>query len=334
MPDRFISLTEGVAMIVTDLHGDRDAFTRYVRRFRELYQLGEVQRLVFLGDLIHGYGSPDSDSSLSMVLEVIALRQEYGPDKVIMLLGNHELPHIYGISLSKGDIEFTPRFEHALGGYRAKVLAFFDSLPFAIRTEAGVLLTHAGPALSIIGQAGILQRYDHQTILQDAENVLAQADDLAPLYQQYSAVYGEPYDEDAAHYLAIQGPGDPRYHHLLRAFLIAQQNKTFEVLWEALITQNEIGVPEFHYVQGCQRFLEAFSVGAPVTQRVIISGHMITPMGGFALVNRYHLRLSSATHARPREAGLYLLLDCARPARSVNDLLGGLGSVFREDEEE
>ncbi|MBI5958109.1 MAG: metallophosphoesterase, partial [Chloroflexi bacterium] len=247
MPDRFINITEGVAMIVTDLHGDRDAFNRYVRRFRALYESGEAQRLIFLGDLIHGYGSPSNDSSLTMTLEVMALRQEFGPDTVLMLLGNHEMPHIYGISLSKGDIEFTSRFEHALGAHRDSVVAFFDSLPFAIRTAAGVLLTHAGPALDIIAQVPLLQRYDHQAILQDADKVLAQTNDLAPLYQQYSAVYGAPYHEDAEYYLAVQGPNDPRYPHLLRAFLISQQNKTFEVLWDALITQNEIGHPEFHY---------------------------------------------------------------------------------------
>jgi len=76
MPERFIDLTDGVAMIVSDLHGDRDAFDRYVARFRELYDSGDAQRLIFLGDLIHGYGPPYQDQSLSILLDVMALRQQ------------------------------------------------------------------------------------------------------------------------------------------------------------------------------------------------------------------------------------------------------------------
>src|SRR5512147_2137774 len=142
MPDRFLDLSEGSAMIVTDLHGDREAFNRYVNRFRTLYQSGDAQRLIFLGDLIHSYGPPQTDGSLSMILDVMALQRELGEDRVIMLLGNHEMPHIYGITLSKGELEFTPRFEQMLGDHREKVLAFFDRLPFAIRTAAGVMLIH------------------------------------------------------------------------------------------------------------------------------------------------------------------------------------------------
>ena len=140
MPERFLNLTEGTVMLVTDLHGDRDAFHRYVHRFHKLYQSGEAQRLIFLGDVIHGYGSEQTDGSLSMILNVIKLQQELGPDTVMMLLGNHEMPHIYGISLAKGEIEFTPRFEHVLGDHRRAVLAFLRSLPFYIRTAAGVML--------------------------------------------------------------------------------------------------------------------------------------------------------------------------------------------------
>lgn len=318
-------------MVITDLHGDRDAFNRYVNRFRTLYQSGDVQRLIFLGDLVHSYGPPQTDSSLNMILDIIAMQRDLGEDRVITLLGNHELPHIYGVSLSKGEIEFTPRFEQMLGDHREKVLAFFERLPFVVRTAAGVMLTHAGPEFTVIEQVESLRLFDHQAILRDAEKVLAQADDLTPLYRQYSAIYGVPYEEDAEHYLGVKGQNDPRYPHLLRAFTISRQSQPFKLLWDMLCTQNEAGLTELGYVQTCQHFLAAFSAGAPVPQRVIVSGHIITPMGGYTLVNRFHLRLSSATHARPREAGRYLLLDCAKPVRGANELLGSLGSVFEGD---
>lgn len=318
-------------MLVTDLHGDRDAFNRYIARFRALHATGEVQRLILLGDLIHSYGPPQTDGSLNMVLSVIRLQEEFGPDTVIMLLGNHEMPHIYGVSLMKGELEFTPRFEHSLGDHRPRVLAFLDRLPFYVRTAAGVMLAHAGPAHNAIDYVDDLRHFDHAAILDEADNVLRQSDDLTPLYRQYGALYGAPYEEEVGYYLAVRGPSDPRYPHLLRAFMISQQNRQFQMLWDALFTVNEIGLTEWVYLQTCQRFLAAFSADAPAEQRVIISGHMATPLGGHMLVNRCHFRLSSATHACPREAGRYLLLDCARPVRSANELINNLGSVFEDD---
>lgn len=317
-------------MIVTDLHGDREAFDRYVRRFRELYEAGDAQRLILLGDLIHGYGPPEQDGSLRMVLDLMALQAEYGADTVIMLLGNHEMSHIYGVSLFKGDLAFTPRFEHSLGQHRARIIDFFERLPFLVRTGAGVLLGHAGPAVEVIGHVDALRTFDHRAILDRADKVLAQADDLDLLYRHYGQVHNVRYDEAAREMLAVSGPDDPRYTHLLRAFIVAQQDCDFARLWDALFTQNESGMSALVYGEVTQEFLRAWSAGAPVPQRVMVSGHIVTPAGGQELVNRQHLRLSSATHARPREAGAYLLLDCAHPVRSALDLADGLGSVFHE----
>lgn len=328
MPDRFLDLTSGAAMIVTDLHGDREAFHRYISRFSTHLEAGEAQRLILLGDLIHSYGPAHSDASVLMVQETMALQAELGADRVIMVLGNHELPHLYGMPLSKGEIEFTPRFEHALGDHRQAVLAFFDGLPLAIRTAAGVLLTHAGPALNVAGQVDVLRHYDHQAVRQQGDRLVAEAGDVAVMLRRYQLAYGKPYDDDAAHYLAVTGPQDPRYLDLLRSDLIARHCGPFRVLWNALLTQNEVGLTEMVYVQGCRALLAEYSSGAPAEQRVMVSGHLVTPPGGHMLVNRMHLRLSSAAHARPREAGNYLLLDCARPVRSANDLLSGIGSVF------
>jgi hypothetical protein len=333
MPDRFLNLADGVAMIVTDLHGDHDAFTRYVHRFRALHESGAAQRLIFLGDLIHSYGPPETDGSLQMMLQVMKLQAEFGPDNVIMLLGNHEMPHIYGVSLMKGEIEFTPRFEHAMVDRRERVLAFFRSLPCYVRTAAGVMLAHAGPSAEVIGRVDALRHFDHAAILRETDEVLAQADDLTPLYKQYGQLYGTPYADDAEYLLAVEGPDDPRYAHLLRAFTISRQSREFHLLWDALFTMNEVGIAEMAYLQVCQQFLAAFSADAPAPQRVMVSGHLVTPTGGHALVNRFHLRLSSAAHARPCEAGHYLLLDCAQPVSAANELLACLGSVFDDDEE-
>jgi hypothetical protein len=137
-----------------------------------------------------------------------------------------------------------------------------------------------------------------------------------------------PYHQIAQHYLAVDGPQDPRYSHLLRAFLIGNQSRQFQILWDALFTENERALSELVYLRSCEEFLAAFSGDAPADQQVIISGHIATPRGGYTLVNTHHLRLSSAAHANPREAGQYLLLDCAKPIQSAHELLGCLRNVF------
>ena len=59
---RLWSLDAGVAMVVTDLHGDWDSYARYRDRFIELHAAGQADCLIFTGDLIHrepdaGHGS-------------------------------------------------------------------------------------------------------------------------------------------------------------------------------------------------------------------------------------------------------------------------------------
>lgn len=318
-------------MVVTDLHGDRPAFDCCLERFSKLYWQGDAQHLIFTGDVIHGYGPADTDDSLNMILDIIDLRERLGEKTVLMLLGNHEMPHIYGISLSKGSLEFTSRFEHRLNSYRDEVVEFFASLPLYIRTAAGVMISHAGPAPDVAGSADMLRWFDHAAILAKADQTLAQAENLPSLYRQFEQLHGIPYEEMARHFLAVKGPHDRRYPHLLRAFLIGQQDAQFELLWNALFTQNEAGKAPAAYQRGCQRFLSAFSVDAPVEQTTVVSGHISTPEGGYTLVNKYHLRVASAAHAIPRDAGQFLLLDCTTPVRGALDLVKHLHDVFTCD---
>jgi hypothetical protein len=329
MPDRFLNLSDGVAMVVTDLHGDRAAFDRVLQHFTARRERSEVQRLIFLGDLIHHYGPAQADASLSMVLDVMRLQAELGSDTVIMLLGNHELPHIYGLTLAKGEREFTPRFEHELNDHREAVLSFFRGLPFYVRTSAGVTLGHAGPAPEAALQAASLRYFDHDALLAEADALLANVDDLDGIYRQYHVLHGVPYRELAFRYLAVRDERDPRYTHLLRGFLISQRNRTFQTLWDAFFTQNERGLTAPAYVNACRAFLDALSVDAPAEQHFAVSGHIPT-RGGHDIVSPFHLRVSTAAHAQPQSAGAYLLLDCARPISAIHELLPGLRPLHGE----
>jgi Icc-related predicted phosphoesterase len=60
---RLWSLDAGVAMVVTDLHGDWDAYARYRDRFVELRAAGQADCLIVTGDLIHREPDVGADRS-------------------------------------------------------------------------------------------------------------------------------------------------------------------------------------------------------------------------------------------------------------------------------
>ena len=324
---RLWSLESGTVMVVTDLHGDWDAYQRYRDRFIELQAKNRVDCLVFTGDLIHSSLSRQPDSSIQIVLDVLALQAIYG-SAVIYLCGNHELPHIYSIGLSKGDKEFTPAFEAALSqsGRRTEVTDLFDTLPFYIRTRAGVSLAHAGALAAIADPKNALRifNWSHRDLLNWAQESLAGVDVDAMRYAYAKLNQAESYEALARHYTAVAGPHDSRYDHLLRGFLTTTV-PGFEFLWSALFTrcEEEYGAD---YAIFLDAMLRELSVGF-VPQRFLVSGHMVTP-NGHRVIDGVQLRLASAWHARPREAGQYLIFDAARSLQSIEDILARLESVF------
>ncbi|MDX1523080.1 MAG: metallophosphoesterase family protein, partial [Anaerolineae bacterium] len=64
-------------MVVTDLHGDWDAYRRYRDRFVALQAAGKADYFIFTGDLIHRESLKEPDKSLEIVLDVIALQGSY-----------------------------------------------------------------------------------------------------------------------------------------------------------------------------------------------------------------------------------------------------------------
>jgi hypothetical protein len=325
---RLWTLTAGRAMVVTDLHGDGEAYRRYRDRFVALHAAGQADCLIVTGDLIHREGPPETDESLAIVLDVLALRQAYG-EAIIYLCGNHELAHIYALSLTKGETDYTPFFEMELNdsGRRAEIIELFMSLPFYLRTPAGVTLTHAG-APSVIANpddAYKIFTWSHQEMLAWADTALASTD-VEELREGYALLNQAPYDYLADYWLDLSDPHDPRYNDLLRAFLLKRRPEFNQILWPALFTRCEVeyGLPRY------LTFVEALlrEVGRDFApQKLLVTGHM--PIrGGYQLVGERQVRLASATHANPPQAGLYLLFDVAEPVASAVDLLEGLGSVF------
>lgn len=335
MSRRVVDLDSGITMVVTDLHGTWDVYCSLRDRFLEGHRKGEIDRLVICGDLIHGEGTEEVDSSLEMLLDVMALQSEFGSDTVIMLLGNHELPHIYGLSLAKGAVQYTPRFEASLTRLdqayhslfrRRNIIDFLASLPLFVRTRAGVMLTHAGASTSV-GSVALFERLlkvNHFEIVASADRELHNYD-VESLRRGYSHFTGISYEEQARRFLAVSGPEDPRYNDLLRVLFLSGQNTDFDLLWNTLFSQNELD--NTSYTTTVKNFLNYVSKASPFEQRVLVAGH-IGVKDGYGQVGPQQLRLASYTHAFPKNAGRYLLLDCARPVHTAADLIADLRPVF------
>lgn len=318
--NRAVDLSEGRLYVVSDLHGEWEPYQRYRDHFLNLHQAGDADRLVFLGDVIHGYGEAENDYSLAMLWDIMQLQAELGSDRVIMLLGNHELPHIYSITLSKGKLQFTPRFEHALGEYREPVIEFLHTLPFMIRTRAGVMMLHAGAAVQTASSqaAAQLLSYSHESLLQEADRLLAR-DDVMTLVGQTLGVDLERYDQLAWENLAVTGRDDPRYTDLLRGFIASSLEPEWSTLWAFFFTQCEREAAAIQYDRVLERFLSVYST-PEMPQTAMVTGH-IAVQGGKQVIAKKQLRLASWAHAQPNHAGCYLLFDAGQRINSADDLL-------------
>jgi hypothetical protein len=336
MSERMLEIERGVAMVVTDLHGAWEVYERLRDIFLRLRAQGEVDTLVLCGDLIHA-DDPKDDRSLDILLDVMRLHGELGSEGVVMLLGNHELPHIYSTTLARGNLLFTPPFEAALAKldgkrgkpHRSQVMDFLMNLPLYAATKAGVLLTHAGAAGLLTKPENVrrLLEIDHRALLEDVDRSLA-THDLNAARSLYEKITGAPYDEEVKTLLAVRGAGDPRYNDLLRG-MVATNTPEFSLLWDTLMTQNEFatGRGMEHYLNVVQLFLIAVSKFSLHPQRVLVAGHM-SAQGGYMLLGEQQLRLATYSHARPQSEGRYLLFDCGKPVHSVSELVPGLRETF------
>ncbi|GJM40277.1 MAG: hypothetical protein DHS20C20_05590 [Ardenticatenaceae bacterium] len=324
--ERVVEATEGQAMVVTDLHGDWDAYQRYRDTFFELRALGQADILIINGDMIHASAPVKQDKSIDIILDLIRLKEELG-DSLICVLGNHEIPHIYSITLQKGEDLFTPRFEQAMGEHRQKIVSFFHTLPFYVRTPGGVSICHAG-ASTALGETNGVERlfnFSHQTVL-DRTRAQITEEERPELVRAMRRMHGHTYNEMSRKWFAVTGLNDPRYDDFLVGTL-ATSDEDFELLWPAMFSRNEKEYGNSSYQVLLSTLLQSLSSGYE-RQSVLVTGH-IDVRGGYKLVNRRQLRLASAKHASPREAGLYLLFNTHERFGKAEDLVPNLRSVFR-----
>ena len=98
------------------------------------------------------------------------------------------------------------------------------------------------------------------------------------------------------------------------------------LLYSALFTRCEQEYGVGAYAKILAALLQHLST-AYVQQRVLVTGH-ISVRNGYQIIAGQHLRLASSAHARPREAGRYLLFDTTRPISKASDLRPNLHTVY------
>jgi hypothetical protein len=139
-------------MVVGDLHGNTPAF----RQVLEVAALARHPgRHLVLQELIHGhrhYPGDMGDKSHQLVDLTAALKCQF-PDRVHLILGNHELSELTGRVIAKNGkvlnedfrlgikTAYQPQDESIYQAYRA----LFAALPLAVRTPNRVFLCHTIP---------------------------------------------------------------------------------------------------------------------------------------------------------------------------------------------
>ncbi len=117
-------------LCIPDVHG-RDKWKDPCKAFLE----EEEGIIIFLGDYVDAYGISDDDM-INNLADIILLKQTY-PDRVILLLGNHDFPYINSRYSCSGN---RPRIMLALSGlYRSNLNLF--QMAYQVHNT---LFVHAG----------------------------------------------------------------------------------------------------------------------------------------------------------------------------------------------
>lgn len=138
--------------VVGDLHGNVSTFRQVLNKSA---LAANPHRHLVLQELVHGpFGYPNDggDRSHQLVDLVAALKCQY-PDRVHLILGNHELSELTGRSIAKNGIMLNALYrqgvETAYGAMAESILEayheLFRSLPLAVRTPNRVFLCHTIP---------------------------------------------------------------------------------------------------------------------------------------------------------------------------------------------
>ncbi|CAN5635460.1 metallophosphoesterase [soil metagenome] len=146
-------------LVVGDLHGNIPFFRHVLNRADLSNQPG---RHLVLQELVHGkYHYPDDGGDRShQLVDLVAALKCQCPDRVHLILGNHELSELTGRPIGKDGVMLNALFQRGLEtaygtmaeAVRKAYLKLFRSLPLVVRTPNRVLLCHTIPEGHLIDQ--------------------------------------------------------------------------------------------------------------------------------------------------------------------------------------
>lgn len=147
---------KGKAVIVTDLHGRFHVLKKIMEKAQLIKNLSRDTYFICTGDFIHAFG--EKDYSIDIIEQLTFLRERF-PNKVFVLLGNHEWSHIVNAPVYKGEENQYENFIKLLNerfGLKAEMklkeyVRFFKSLPIAVRIGS-IFISHAAPDMSIMDE--------------------------------------------------------------------------------------------------------------------------------------------------------------------------------------
>lgn len=300
--NKVIDIAKGKILAVTDLHGNLKDFEKVLSLFQNLREQGKATHLVFLGDLIHARKTTDYS------VEILDRLMEMGCNKpdgnLFALMGNHEMVHIYHVELWRGGQSYTHAFEGAIQGKREKYIRFLMDMPFAVRSQGGVLLHHTG-AGAIIGtkrhkEYGVkfkfLRNWPHEQIL--------------------DRLFHHPHLEGLHHtrtYLPMAG-------------MWFRDSREGAFLWEFFMNKNEKQFGD-RYGRYLRQFLKYMFKDHPAEGTVVVTGHIPVPKG-LEIVEGMQLRLSSSFGAESDAKKTVLLFDAEKKYENPIKLAEGCFRLF------
>lgn len=150
---------EGTLLVSTDLHGDLEAFEQLRAIFEARHAADPSTHWAILGDLVHGpdptarQTRPDlydyDDESWTVVESVAQLVGDH-PDRVHLILGNHDWAHVGGPVTRKFHPDEAAHLEERLEPDQIRALRrLFDDALLCLVAPCGLVLSHGAPDVEL-----------------------------------------------------------------------------------------------------------------------------------------------------------------------------------------
>lgn len=139
----------GKTVVSGDIHGVRSSMNNILTRFA-----APDKPLLVFQEIIHGPSDPQGhDRSIELLLRAARLKCQ-NPGRVHFVLGNHDLAQFTGGEITKEGRGVCDSFKEGVkhcfgdGAYEvySAAMAFFRSLPLAIKFDNGVMVSHSLPS--------------------------------------------------------------------------------------------------------------------------------------------------------------------------------------------